>query len=100
MVQAVEKQLETGGELDKYEIEGPDRAELLQDLGEFQLAAVGPLPMPASLLLRSGLACGCPPAIGNRSCSPVNAWPNAPIAEAGSSAARYLSCADGCGLCR
>ena len=39
-MQAVEKQMETGGELDKYEIEGPDRAELLQDLGEFQLASV------------------------------------------------------------
>ena len=43
-LQAVEKQLETGGELDKYEIEGPDRAELLQDLGEFQLASVRCLP--------------------------------------------------------
>ena len=41
-MQAVEKQLEAGGSLDKYEIEGPDRAELLQDLGEFQLASVPP----------------------------------------------------------
>ncbi len=32
--------MEAGGALDQYEIEGPDRAELLQDLAEFQLAAV------------------------------------------------------------
>lgn len=30
-----------GGELDSYEFEGPDRAEFLQDLAEFQLAVVG-----------------------------------------------------------
>lgn len=41
-VQALEKSVEAGGALDKYEVEGPDRAELLQDLGEFQLATVGP----------------------------------------------------------
>ena len=29
-----------GGKLDTYEVEGPDRAELLQDLAEFQLAVV------------------------------------------------------------
>ena len=37
---ALEKEVEAGGSLDQYEVEGPDRAELLQDLGEFQLAAV------------------------------------------------------------
>ncbi|KAL3146310.1 hypothetical protein ABBQ32_003007 [Trebouxia sp. C0010 RCD-2024] len=36
---ALEKSVEAGGALDQYEIEGPDRAELLQDLAEFQLAA-------------------------------------------------------------
>lgn len=42
--------MEAGGALDQYEIEGPDRAELLQDLAEFQLAAVSAcpaLPCPA-----------------------------------------------------
>lgn len=43
-LQALEKSVEAGGALDSYEIEGPDRAELLQDLAEFQLAAVSPLP--------------------------------------------------------
>ena len=42
-MQALEKSVEAGGALDQYEIEGPDRAELLQDLAEFQLAAVGAL---------------------------------------------------------
>ena len=37
---ALEKEMEAGGALDQYEVEGPDRAELLQDLGEFQLATV------------------------------------------------------------
>lgn len=37
---ALEKSAEAGSALDKYEIEGPDRAELLQDLGEFQLACM------------------------------------------------------------
>ena len=37
---ALEKEMAAGGSLDKYEVEGPDRAELLQDLGEFQLASV------------------------------------------------------------
>ena len=37
---ALEKEMEAGGNLDQYEVEGPDRAELLQDLGEFQLATV------------------------------------------------------------
>lgn len=35
---ALEKEAEAGGAIDQYEIEGPDRAELLQDLAEFQLA--------------------------------------------------------------
>ena len=35
---ALEKEAEAGSAIDQYEIEGPDRAELLQDLGEFQLA--------------------------------------------------------------
>ena len=37
---ALEKEAEAGGKFDTYEVEGPDRAELLQDLAEFQLAAV------------------------------------------------------------
>jgi hypothetical protein len=37
---ALEKEVEAGGSLDQYETEGPDRAEMLQDLAEFQLAAV------------------------------------------------------------
>ena len=37
---ALEKEVEAGGNLDQYETEGPDRAEMLQDLAEFQLAAV------------------------------------------------------------
>ena len=41
-MQALEKSVEAGGALDSYEVEGPDRAELLQDLAEFQLATVGP----------------------------------------------------------
>ena len=36
---ALEKAVEAGGALDAYEVEGPDRAELLQDLAEFHLAA-------------------------------------------------------------
>ena len=41
-MQALEKSVEAGGALDSYEVEGPDRAELLQDLAEFQLATVSP----------------------------------------------------------
>lgn len=37
---AIEKEVEAGGSLDQYEVEGPDRAELLQNLGELQLASV------------------------------------------------------------
>lgn len=36
--ETLERQAEAGGSMDLYEVEGPDRAELLQDLGEFQLA--------------------------------------------------------------
>ena len=36
----MEKEVESGGAMDQYELEGPDRAELLQNLGEFQLALV------------------------------------------------------------
>ena len=36
----LERELEAGGKLDDYEIEGPDRGELLHDLSEFQLASV------------------------------------------------------------
>lgn len=36
---ALERTAEAGGLLDQYEIEGPDRAELLQDLSEFNLSA-------------------------------------------------------------
>ena len=42
---AIEKEAEAGGALDQYELEGPDRAELLQNLGEFQLATVFTLPI-------------------------------------------------------
>lgn len=35
---SLEKEAEAGGAIDQYEIEGPDRAELLHDLSEFQLA--------------------------------------------------------------
>jgi len=35
---SLEKEAEAGGGLDKYEIEGPGRAELLQNLAEFNLA--------------------------------------------------------------
>jgi F-type H+-transporting ATPase subunit gamma len=35
---ALEKEAESGGSLDMYEIEGPGRAELLQNLAEFNLA--------------------------------------------------------------
>lgn len=35
---ALEKAAEAGAAIDQYEIEGPDRAEMLQDLAEFQLA--------------------------------------------------------------
>lgn len=38
--QTLERAAETDSTLDQYEIEGPDRAELFQDLGEFQLATV------------------------------------------------------------
>lgn len=37
--QYLEKELEAGGSLDQYEIEGPDRTELLMDLSEFHLGA-------------------------------------------------------------
>ena len=47
-MQALEKSVEAGGALDQYEIEGPDRAELLQDLAEFQLAAVSAFSRPLS----------------------------------------------------
>lgn len=40
--QAIEKEVEAGGALDQYEVEGPDRAEMLQNLGELQLATVIP----------------------------------------------------------
>ena len=43
-MQNLEKEAaEGGGGLDQYEIEGPDRPELLADLAEFQLAAVSSL---------------------------------------------------------
>lgn len=42
-----------GGELDSYEFEGPDRAEFLQDLAEFQLAAVRVPCSNAGLYLRA-----------------------------------------------
>jgi len=39
--QALERTAEAGAAIDQYEIEGPDRAEFLMDLAEFQLATVG-----------------------------------------------------------
>lgn len=39
-LQALEKEAEAGAALDQYEVEGPDRAEILTNLGEFQLAVV------------------------------------------------------------
>ncbi|KAK9810544.1 hypothetical protein WJX72_012548 [[Myrmecia] bisecta] len=36
---ALEKEVEAGGSMDLYEVEGPDRPQLLQDLAEFHLAA-------------------------------------------------------------
>ena len=50
-MQALEKSVESGGALDSYEVEGPDRAELLQDLAEFQLATVSPVVQPAVLIV-------------------------------------------------
>ena len=38
--QALEKTAAEGAPIEQYEIEGPDRAELLMDLAEFQLATV------------------------------------------------------------
>lgn len=38
--QTMERAADSDSALDQYEIEGPDRAELFQDLGEFQLATV------------------------------------------------------------
>lgn len=39
-LQSLEKEMALAGGLDTYEFEGPDRAEFLQDLSEFQLAVV------------------------------------------------------------
>lgn len=50
-MQALEKSVEAGGALDSYEVEGPDRAELLQDLAEFQLATVSPAMQLAVLMV-------------------------------------------------
>lgn len=36
---ALEREAEAGGAIDAYELEGPDRPEMLQDLAEFQLAS-------------------------------------------------------------
>eukprot|EP00894_Picocystis_sp_ML_P002248 jgi/Pico_ML_1/52765/g3427.t2 len=38
-LQRLEKHVDANGMLDMYELEGPDRGELLQDLAEFQLVA-------------------------------------------------------------
>lgn len=51
--QALERSVEAGGSLDAYEVEGPDRAELLQDLAEFQLATVRRKPLDASVVIVS-----------------------------------------------
>lgn len=54
---ALEKEVEAGGKLDQYETEGPDRAEMLQDLAEFQLAVVRLLCLTVSALYRDGCCC-------------------------------------------
>lgn len=38
--ETLEKSDEIAEKMDQYEIEGPDRSELLQDLGEYQLACM------------------------------------------------------------
>lgn len=58
MLQALEKELAAGGALDTYELEGPDRPELVADLAEFQLAAVTGLTCPH----RTAPACALGPA--------------------------------------
>ena len=50
-MQALEKEAETGAALDQYEVEGPDRAEILTNLGEFQLAVVSKLGSTQTFLL-------------------------------------------------
>ncbi len=40
VLQALERSAEVGAKIDSYEIEGSDRAEMLQDLAEFNLAVV------------------------------------------------------------
>lgn len=84
-VQALEKSVEAGGALDQYEIEGPDRAELLQDLAEFQLAAVGALLhfyLPAAfsccLIFSGGRGAASPGKLP----SPLSLRPNAPALSA------------------
>ena len=57
MAQTLEKEMALGGELDSYEFEGPDRAEFLQDLAEFQLATVRP---PASCASKRNFIVGNP----------------------------------------
>ena len=77
-VQALEKSVEAGGALDQYEIEGPDRAELLQDLAEFQLAAVGallhfhcPAALSCCLIFSGGWGAASPGKLP----SPLAFWP-------------------------
>lgn len=43
--QALERAAAEGGAMDSYELEGPDRPEMLMDLAEFQLAAVRCVPL-------------------------------------------------------
>ena len=38
--QSLERAAEAGAPIDQYELEGPDRPEMLMDLAEFQLASV------------------------------------------------------------
>ena len=49
-MQALERNVEAGSKIDTYEIEGSDRAELLQDLAEFNLAVVRSLSDPDGIL--------------------------------------------------
>lgn len=74
---ALEKEAEAGAALDQYEVEGPDRAEILTNLGEFQLAVVDFLthqnPSKPSLNLASGICnplLRSNPEMTNLACSP------------------------------
>lgn len=69
-MQALERNVEAGNKIDTYEIEGSDRAELLQDLAEFNLAVVSSL-MAHMIYWQKSVHCLGPPAmLENGTCSP------------------------------